>query len=278
MAEEKLVTGPGRNGRPVTLPVGSCCNILQYHLLKRCSEREDTALWNRYRERYPEQEIELVGADLGYAKLPYAERQGANLQHAQLWEARLPHAFFGEADLQYTELGYSNLQQAMFWRATLQHANLKGANLQETRFFESYLEGVRIYSCVIRDAWFSYNTLDTQTDFTGSNIHEAIMSPQLEAQLQCNMRRIHWRKETAWKKTAWNKRGVGKRGGEQIKWWERITWTFLWVCAVIWQCISGLFFCKPTRLFWSASAYGTSSKRLMGVFFSLAVGFAVLYC
>jgi uncharacterized protein YjbI with pentapeptide repeats len=84
--------------------------------------------WNRWRGENPDEEIDLIGADLRGKVLARA-----NLRKAQLTAANLERVSFLGADLSRAELRGAKLSHAYLEFANLRHANLHTAILFNTR-------------------------------------------------------------------------------------------------------------------------------------------------
>ncbi len=282
MAEVKLVEGPGWNNQPTKMPVGSHCNLSQYQLLKECSEQKNIDPWNQYREECLDQEVILQGADLRKTHLEHAdlrrahlehanlrfahlehtdlfgvhlehaELMRAHLEHANLWNAHLESADLWEAHLEHADPMGAHLEHADLMKAHLEHANLQEARLEHANLWEARLEGASFQNAIVQNAVFSGKFIDTKTDFTGSNISEARICPELEAQLEYNIRRKYWKK--------WIR-------GEDISGRFRI------LKLILRRFVSG----PVVSAFWWATDYGTNSIRLLIVFAVLALFFAMIY-
>lgn len=340
MAEEiKYVEVNTWGGRKTKVLVGMKCNIQQYRLLEKCSKRNDSSLWNQYRDRHPNDKIILQGAclknfnleninfrdaelrfaqlektnlkssiffnaqleellvgdnvffdgaDFRFARLDHAclsgahftkaKFHGAHLEHASLVRAHFEHADLPEAQLKYAQLQWvhlecanlrkAHLEHAILWGAFLDHANLAGAYLEKADFNNSDLTRANLLSAqlsgaifthtILENAAFCDNSIDTQTDFTGSNIQEARMSPELEAQLEYNIRRKSWKKWMQGKFVSKDVRGL-------LRIWYWIQQVSHWcIISIVW-------------LFWWITDYGSRSGRLLWTFLLLSFGFAILY-
>lgn len=77
--------------------------------------------WNKWREREPEAQPDLSGADL----------HGTNLSGASLHEADLSKAYLVWANLRETDLAEADLSEA----------NLRGANLYGAAFSDALIDG-----------------------------------------------------------------------------------------------------------------------------------------
>ncbi len=240
----------------------------QYDMLLRCSDKEDIAEWNKWRdqnrgekillERANLQGAKLLGANLQGVHLPFANLQGAvltvanlqganlfganleganlrraNLQGAQLRAANLRGAHLREANLQGGDLGHANLQGADLRRANLQGAKLSGSDLNGADFYMAAVDGQTII--LTRE-------IDKKTDFRGVGLDSARVDPGLKQLLKYNIRRIRWRE--------WYEKGT--------PWVQRLKKAFI----------------QP---FWWMSDYGRSTGRIAACFFVLAALFAIAY-
>ncbi len=112
----------------------------QFTLLK-----QDVAMWTWWRQKHPEIQPDLSGAnlygtDLHAVDLSFANLSGANLISAYLYEANLVGA-----DLREASLSQSNLTGANLSRADLSGANLGGAVLVQTNLTGATLTQCSIY-------------------------------------------------------------------------------------------------------------------------------------
>ena len=113
---------------------GARCEIEQYRMLKRCSEKKDCTEWNEWRKENRKEEIWLTGANLYNAhlegaNLECAHLEGANLQGADLKDAKLGQAHLGGAFLREAHLEGAFLQEAHLEGGKLHYAHLEGASL-----------------------------------------------------------------------------------------------------------------------------------------------------
>jgi hypothetical protein len=91
--------------------------------------------WNRWREEYRKDPLDLSGAELSTANL-----YGADLHEVNLTGAKLSLASLSDADLSDTNLSGANLQSANLSGADLRGANLRGAQLTAADMHDSYLD------------------------------------------------------------------------------------------------------------------------------------------
>jgi hypothetical protein len=231
-----------RNGQehrfdPELLKEGLRCDLDQYEMLKRCSDKKDMTEWNEWRGKKPEMDILLQEADLsekylagvllntgvisefqGNVNLAGAKFQKSILTNASFTTAYLKNAKFNEADLRKAKLQNARLEGAIFY-----HARLEGANLRTT----------------IVDGYTSFWAIkiNNQTNFRGVGLNNCRIDSATKQLLEYNIRRINWED--------WYKEHP------KLKW-----------------------LVKP---FWWMSDYGLSTGRIIAIFFGLAVVFAVVY-
>ena len=196
-------------------------------------------LWQAHLQEATLRWAQLHKAVLSGAQLQMANLAGAELCKADLWQARLEKANLLAAQLQSANLQQAKLQDANLQEAQLQKANLIGARLQNATLKGANLKGANFSGTILLNTIFSgVRDIDTRTDFSEANLSEAILSPELEVQLEYNIRRKYW-----------------------SQWCRESRWVYSWL----------------VRLFWWSSDYGTSSKRLIKVFAGLTVLFAAFY-
>jgi uncharacterized protein YjbI with pentapeptide repeats len=128
----------------------------QYEMLKRCSEKKDTAEWNKWRKNNPQETIllegaflpgaELRAADLKCAHLEGAVLIGAHLEEADLFDAYLEGINLGRARLEGANLKHAYLRGADLFEAHLEGANLLGAFLEEAVLLGAYLQGADLFN------------------------------------------------------------------------------------------------------------------------------------
>ncbi len=113
--------------------------------------KQGVDVWNRWRVKKPESEIDLNGADL----------RRANLRGADFSRADLSHAEFRRADLRLVNLYRANLRRANLPETDLEGAHLSGANLSGADFSEANLTRAFLDSTVL-----------SRTDFSKTNLTE----------------------------------------------------------------------------------------------------------
>ena len=251
------------------------CDPEQYAMLQRCSDVQDIAEWNTWRMTWQ--------IDNNHASLPRILLNGANLG----W------GYFKNINLRY---------------ANLRHANLEGTNLQNACFYDANLAGVFLVGSHLEGADFSAAivdeetiiigcSIDDQTNFTMVGLDSARIEPRLLAALKTNIRRIAWKKWYAECKAKRTAKQANSRPGLLSKILPPLldngliflvlpllllfalpVWGVCRIVAAVWRSLTQYgvtaFF---VRLFWWISDYGSSTKRVLGIFFLVALAFAVAY-
>jgi len=108
--------------------------------------RRGAAEWNRWRDKYQLETVDLSGAELQSVDLRGADLKGVNFSGADLRGARLDRAVLTEtnfvrASLQGAYFIDADLQKAVFVRADLSGAELTRADLRGVDFREAELAG-----------------------------------------------------------------------------------------------------------------------------------------
>jgi len=281
----------------------------QYDILKRCSDKKDMTEWNEWREKNPDEEIWLQGADLGDAHLENANLLGAHLENADLLGAHLENADLEGAHLENADLGFAHLKNAYLEGAHLENARLSFGYLENAYLEEAYLENANLGEAYLENAFLFKAHLENakllEANLKGANLDMANLqgADLLEAHLEeasfkyANLRHASFRlatingATTVWEcivdkhleNTEYPKRwgtdfsGVGlgsiqiDAGTKQLLEYNirRMNWEEWYK--------EHWFLRWPVQAFWAMSDYGMSTLRVMGVFFILALLFAAVY-
>ena len=167
--------------------------------------KQGTSLWNEWRDKFPELELDLryanlrdiilndidlskvnlSNADLSRADLRRADLSAANLSEANLSEINLRKADLREAilrravlikaDLREANLRETKLNDANISEAILSGADLRDADLQEIVARKTDLRGAKSSKAILNHADLSDATLN-QADLSGADLHEAMLS------------------------------------------------------------------------------------------------------
>ncbi len=263
----------GRRFDPELLKKGLRCDLDQYDMLKRCSNKKDMTEWNEWRKEHKGEDILLEGKHFRGAYL-----QGVNLFHTKLksvsfYEANLKGADLRLADLEDADLFGANLEDAKLAHANLKVRSISNSNLKGAEVWSADLENACLGGCDLKSANFSYAVLkgacfddsellgasfqqaivdgstsfwecyvDRHTDFRGVGLDRVRIDPGTKQLLGYNIRRKNWED--------WYKKG---------RWWQRILKRlFIWP-------------------FWLISDYGLRTWRIIVTFFGLAIAFGVVY-
>lgn len=228
-----------------------------FDVLLQCSERQDFSEWDRWRKKFTG-DIFLEGAQLAGAYLKRVDLNQVHLSHACL-----EGADFQEANLQRTWLYDANLKRCHLYRANLKDANIQGTRLQGANMIEAcllganvryaFLKATNLHHAFLQGADFSYaivdgetlldtNKIDKNTNFASVGLASARLKPGLADSLSYNIRRKRW--------TEWYDQGN----------------IFLRLIKK-----------SLIQPFWLISDYGRSTSRIILVFISLALVFAMIY-
>jgi len=160
---------------PELLKKGLRCDLDQYEMLKRCSDKKDITEWHHWRKKYPNEEIWLEGADLSFTYLENAYLKYAKLKEVFLGYANLNEAKLRCADLEGTKGAYIRLKGT-----DLLKANIKGATL-----IAAIVDGSTIFwKCEV----------DKETNFEGVALDSCRIDPATKQLLEYNIRREIWKK------------------------------------------------------------------------------------
>jgi len=223
---------------PELLKKGLRCDLDQYEMLKRCSEKRDMTEWNKWRERNPDEEILLEGANLSGAYLKGAYLQGAHLREAVLLLAHVEDINFMGADLESVELRRAHIEGAKLWWTNLKDADLCWSHLEGADLSGANLKGANCSMIVIDGSTLIWLCdIDRRTNFRHVGLNSARIDSGLKQILEYNIRRMNWE--------GWYKEH------SFLKW--------------------------LVKLFWLMSDYGLSTGRVIATFFILALFFAAIY-
>lgn len=267
---------------------GERCNVEQYRMLKRCSERRDVAEWNTWRGENQKAEVRLAGADLHGARLKGVILTDAHLEGAELWRAHLQEADLLRAHLEGSTLWAVRLEGAWLQRAHLEEAHLRGAHLEGARLWGAHLEGAKLSEAHLEGA-----------DLLKANLQGAVFeNARLEG---ASLRRVHLEGaafvEARLQGTDFNQAMVD--GGTLVTGclidketdFSSVGLDAARVEPTIKQLLKynvrrkrwEEWYEKHPRLAWLAESfwwmcdYGQSTGRIVGVFFGLALLFAAIY-
>lgn len=122
-------------------------NLQQVALL-----RQGVKVWNDWREKNHDAEINLSYANLSSAFLSGANLRSANLREANLRYAYLSGAYLSSADLRSADLSGANLSRADLSSANLSYAQLDLIQAVQTNFSQAEMTGTCIQDWHINSA------------------------------------------------------------------------------------------------------------------------------
>ncbi|PMB15556.1 pentapeptide repeat-containing protein [Fischerella thermalis] len=114
--------------------------------------RQGVEIWNEWRKKNLEIQLNLIKADLSRANLSEVNLSGAKLTWADLSYTNLSKADLSRADLSYANLSKADLSRANFSRAFLVEANFSSANLSKADLSEANLSKAFLVEANLNEA------------------------------------------------------------------------------------------------------------------------------
>ena len=139
---------------PELLKKGLRCDLGQYEMLKRCSDKKDMTKWNEWREEHPEENVELNGQDFSSWYLVGIR-----------FNSQVASDRGSKVHLRRTTLYGADLRQAKLHHAYLEGAKFNLAKLQGSDFHDAHLQGAILYQSHIEGASFRTVVVDSETSF-----------------------------------------------------------------------------------------------------------------
>jgi len=142
---------------PELLKKGLRCDLEQYEMLKRCSERKDMTEWNEWREKHPDEHIWLRGKDFSGFYL-----RKANFMHGTRFDPQTKREtnFSGEVHFEDSIFEEAHLEEAEFFRAHLEGSRFQHAKARGTSFNEAHLENAKLSVAHFEDCNFAHAFLE----------------------------------------------------------------------------------------------------------------------
>jgi len=234
------------------LKKGLRCDLDQYEMLKRCSDKKDMTEWNEWRKEHPHEDILLERA-----RFPYAHLQGAYFKKGPIPDGT--GCFTGKVHLEGAVFHMTHLDRAHFNRAFMQGAYLANAYLDGAVFYLADLRAANVRTTIVSGRTsFWQCKVDRGTDFTGTALDAARVDPATKQLLEYNIRRMNWEE---WYKdeNVPIEKGKGIFSNDKLR---KVTNRLLRRLA---------------REFWQISDYGISTKQIIKTFFAWALIFAGVY-
>lgn len=245
--------------------------ILSYDFLIECAKNKRILEWNHAYEAYLKSEWEKLFPDERYdmeniGKLFFdgSDFVRPNYNRKDFRNAIQEGAKFIGLDL----------EGASFYCSRLEGACFSEAHLEGTDFSNAHLEGAKFILAIVNgETLFNDNIIDTKTDFTGTSLSSARIYPELRTQLERNIRQLRW---TEWYNKSKLYPILGKIKNpnivyisprnfpEEPEWYMKRCWVDTIINTFV-------------RTFWRISDYGSSTKRIIVVFFGWNILWACIY-
>ncbi len=277
--------GPKEERRydPELLKKGLHCDLDQYDMLKRCSDKNDMTEWNEWRKntqwdylhKCRDEDIYLEGADLSKCYLKGAllsthTTAGVHgkvyLKKAVFVDAHLEGSHLSEAHLEGANLNDAHLENAKLYNAYLQGAHLNRAHLENTNLRFVHLEDANLWFAHLEGANLTGKSHLQGANFLAAMVSHATLIWKSEINRYCKDGRY-----TDFSAVNLDNAGVHPRTKQLLEynirrknweeWYPKQHWSLAWL----------------VRNFWEISDYGISTKRIIKTFFQLAVIFAAVY-
>jgi len=154
----------------------------QYDILKRCSDRKDMTEWNNWREKHPDKDVLLSGANLiqFYLRGAFLNKAITIDNSGRIYDFNRvieePNvAYFsqkseniGDIYLDGTKLRRADLEGALFYDANLKAADVSNAKLAAAEFWRSEMQDTNFgRSTVDGSTMFWKCKFNRDTDFSG---------------------------------------------------------------------------------------------------------------
>jgi len=260
---------------------GLRCDLDQYEMLKRCSDKNDMTEWNQWREEHSEYFVEdvlLEGGDFkgwylkevnlgtfrqyGYRTpevfLCKANFDGAHLERADLQFSHVEEARFHEAHLESAKCLFGHFDKTFLLGIHLEDANLQCAKLQRTNVCNAHLNRANLVDSELEGSEFD-NACLIGTKFRKARVSGATSFCYCDVDRKTDFREV----------------GIGAvridPARKQLLEYNirRKNWE---------EWYGGHGFLKwPVRWFWLLSDYGRSTWWIIIWFFGLALVFAGIY-
>jgi len=218
--------------------------------------------------------LHLEGAKFFDSRLDGAKFIGTHLEGAVFIAASLNGVYFLSSHLERACFINTHLEGTIFFNADLCGADFSNAHIEGTNFKEAYLQGALFKFAIVNgETLFVDNTINDKTDFTGTSLSSARIVPELRTRLERNIRNIRWEQwykipklypYLAKIKNNFIFRFSSRKSPEEHACETKLCWVDRIINAFV-------------RIFWWISDYGSSTKRIIAVFFGWNILWAVIY-
>ncbi|MFH1717698.1 MAG: pentapeptide repeat-containing protein [Planctomycetota bacterium] len=203
---------------PELLKKGLHCDLDQYEMLERCSDKKDMTEWNNWRIKNQKEDIWLQGVNLAGMLLEGADLAFANLESANLQDSKLKEVY----------LTYAHLDEAKLRCADLERAKLPYTHLERTDFLRANLKGAILNASIVDGSTLFWKCrVDNKTDFRGVGLNSCRIDEGIKQLLEYNIRRMNWE---AWYEehriSRWPVRWFWLLSDYGLRTWWIIAWFF----------------------------------------------------
>ncbi len=190
MAEQNSNTeNQQRRLDPDLLKKGLRCDLDQYEMLKRCSEKQDMTEWNQWRISNPSEDIWLQGGYFRRWTLKGAYFNSQDITGGTGTRLRIS----GKANLENAKFDLAYLERSFFNGALLRDAIFQSAHLEDTIFYHSDMRAANVKTAIVNSATSFWEIkVDRNTNFLGTALDSIRIDPATKQLLEYNIRRMNW--------------------------------------------------------------------------------------
>lgn len=262
----------------------------QYQLILDCVVKEDFSAWNEY-VRETEELINLREANLEGLVIKYAVFQnkngkgadfyGANFSKTQLLYVDMADCNFTEANLSSIRAEGSTFHSANFVRAKLDTSTFTFCDFYDASFQEAKMVSVELYDSSFQNSSFN------RADLSKAKFYSGGYNPLVSQELRFNLCGANFCNAKFTSETYFHLANVSKETDFRTISFESACYSAglrqsLQYCNRRhnwndWYNKNSFFLRNFVRLFWLASNYGSSPKRVIQSFFSVCFSYALTY-
>ena len=265
-------------------------NKEEYLLIVSCAVKEDFSEWNEYVKQTNDQiklreanfeGLVIKGAVFQNKSGKGADFYGANFKNAKLSSVDLSDCNFMEANLSSINVEGSVFHKANFVRTELSKSTFTSCNFYDASFQEASLIAVEFYESHFQDCSFNRADLSKAKFFGGG------YNPLIRKALRFNLCGANFYNAKFTSETYFHLADVSKETDFRTISFESACYSTglrqtLQYCNRRhnwndWYDKKGVVVKKSVRLFWFASSYGHSPKRVIQSFFFVCFLYALIY-
>lgn len=291
-------------------------NTEAYNFLMECAEKNDAKAWNRFMRKNRKVTILLEDCNISHQHFKNFSFKGivfdrADIQHtifekcamdgchfrnirgydAQFIASQLTSSFFNDAsfsictftscDLRFcdftrTKIHQTNMQDCkmhhgIFVRSSFKRSIFKNniainSNFRNCEILDTDLSGSTFESCIVDGGTIIWScSYDELTNFTGVGLSNMRIEPSLKSSFSCNIRRLWWKN--------WYEEKKQEILPKDYTFKEK---PLPYIKSKIMYFLR-LFVHLIIKAFWWITDYGSSTIRLLIMFFATTLGHAIIY-